>query len=642
MQQYNNGVITTDPYPTPGGPTIAAPLGNDAVMGQVQDAAISGGFPSYSARDNANMGTGADGQHPSTNMFLWQPLPGAFYAPCVDGAYDFTVFGHEYGHAIENRMIGKGVGARQGFPAGAMGEAFGDFDALEYVNEAHLAPVPGSDRYTEGAYATGNGYNGIRDFLAGRPMGGEFPAPGQNPDTDPLNYGNFGFDIAGVEVHADGEIWVAVEIDLRDLFLQRYPSSGAAEDIACVHGQLNTNTCPGDRRWIQDYYDSMVLMPRATTMIQARDAMLAGDMGRFGGANQDLIWQGFAMRGFGNHQSTVSNGDANPVPDFSSPMANNATVNFSADSKDGSAVPVNAQIFVGDYSAGSTQIADTNPATIATGTDATGNLDNTAQFVPTGAGSLAGKNDRWAYYNFVAVAPGYGHVRFRMKRLQAGEERNITIHMPTNYASATQGGTLITDAPATGTNVTPNNLIDDNEGTTNTQSCTPTATCLVPVNGRWVVLQLGGIPAGGVSVNRLGVSARFSSRFVGLRSFDAYVCRAGRVETNLTCDGNIADGWTKIITGPADSFPGVNPRPGTQDESLRFFAAPQQLPATHVKFVVTNNQCTGQPTYQGDQDLDPANNSECRVGIRRSEVHAAEIEVFSSKATVDGVLASTG
>ena len=55
-------------------------------------------------------------------------------------------------------------------------------------------------------------------------MGGEFPEPGQNPDTDPLNYGDFGFDIVGTEVHADGEIWVAVEIDLRDLFLQRYPS----------------------------------------------------------------------------------------------------------------------------------------------------------------------------------------------------------------------------------------------------------------------------------------------------------------------------------------------------------------------------------------------------------------------------------
>jgi len=633
-QQYNNGVTTNDPTPPPGTPPIAAPLGNDGLIGNAQSGAATG------SRDNANMNTGADGAHPTTNQFVWQPLAGAFYAPCVDGAYDFTVYGHEYGHLIENRLIGKGVGARQGIHAGSMGEAFGDFDALEVVNELHIAPVPGSDKYTEGAYATGNGYNGIRDFLAGRPMGGEFPAPGHNPDTDPLNYGNFGFDIVGTEVHADGEIWIAVEIDLRDLFLQRYPATSAAVDIACARGQQDTNTCPGDRRWIQEYYDSMVIMPRATTMIQARDAMLAADMARFGGANQDLIWQGFAMRGFGQNQNTVSNADANPVPDFSSPLANNATLNFFADSKDGSVTPVKARIYVGDYQARSTQIADTDPATVNGGTPATGNLDNTAQFVPTGAGSLAGKNDRWAYYNFVAVAPGYGHVRFRVKRLEAGETRNITIHMPTNYASAAQGGAITTDAPATGTNVTPGNLIDDDEGTSNTQSCTPTATCLVPVNGRWVVIQLGGITANGVGIKRLGVSAMFSSRFVGLRSFDAYVCRAGKVAANPTCDGNIADGWTLLLSAPSDSFPGVNPRPGTQDESLRYFDAAKSLVATHVKFVVTNNQCTGQPSFHGDQDLDPTNNAECRTGIRQSEVHTAEVEVFGSKPTIDGVLTS--
>ena len=173
--------------------------------------------------------------------------------------------------------------------------------------------------------------------------------------------------------------------------------------------------------------------------------------------------------------------------------------------------------------------------------------------VPNGAGSLAGgtaeANERWQYYNFVAVAPGYGHVRFRVKNLKAGEVRNITIHMPTNYASATQGATVTTDAPATGTNVTPANLIDDNEGTSNTQSCTPTATCLVPVNGRWVVIKLGNVPAAGIEINRLGVSAMFSSRFVGLRSFDAYACQAGKVAANPTCDGSIDAGWTKIITG---------------------------------------------------------------------------------------------
>src|SRR3954471_19833704 len=635
-QQYNNGVVANDPTPIPGAPTIAAPLGNDGLLGNAQSGAATG------SRDNANMNTGADGVHPTTNQFVWQPLAGSFYAPCVDGAYDFSVYGHEFGHLIENRMIGKGVGARQGNAAGAMGEAFGDFDALEVTNALHVT-VPGSDHYTEGAYATGNGYNGIRDFLAGRPMGGEFPEPGNNPDTDPLNYGNFGFDIAGVEVHADGEIWVAVQMDLRDLYLARYPSSGTAEDLLCAHGQKAATACPGDRRWIQDYYDAQVIMPRGTTMIQARDAVLAADLARFGGSNQDVIWQGYAMRGFGNTSNTVSNADGNPVPAFDAPASSgitNATLNFSADSKEGSSVPVNAQIFVGDYSAGSTQIADTNPATIATGTNATGNLDNTAPFVPNGSGSLA-VGPRWNYYNFTAVAPGYGIVRFKVKNLHAGETRNITIHFPTNYASATQGATLTTDAPATGTNVTPNNIIDDNEGTTTTQSCTPTATCLVPVNGRWSVIKLGNAGTG-VSIRRLGVSAMFSSRFVGLRSFDAYSCRAGKSNANPNCDGNIAAGWTKIITGQADSFPGVNPRPGTQDESFRYFSASPQPTATHLKFVPTANQCTGQPSFQGDQDLDPANNSECRTGIRRSEVHAAEVEVFATKTSVDGTLTTAG
>ena len=234
----------------------------------------------------------------------------------MDGAYDFSVFGHEFGHLIENRMIAKGVGTRQGTHAGSMGEAFGDFDALAAFNELHL-PIPtGSTKYTEGAYATGNGYNGIRDFLAGEPMGGTFPAPGQNPHTDPLNYGDFGFDIVGTEVHADGEIWVAVEIALRELFLTNamshgFPAPTEALDVSCAHGQTAPDACPGDRRWITDYYDSMVIMPRGPTMIQARDAMLAADLARYTadpawGDNHDLIWQGFAMYGFGNTSNTVS------------------------------------------------------------------------------------------------------------------------------------------------------------------------------------------------------------------------------------------------------------------------------------------------------------------------------------------------
>jgi extracellular elastinolytic metalloproteinase len=624
-QQYNNGVTTIDPFPVPGGPFVQ-PLANDGLNGNAQAGAATG------SRDNANMGTGADGTHAQTNMFLWQSIAGSFYAPCVDGDYDFSVYGHEFGHMIENRMIGKGVGARQGNAAGAMGEAFGDFDALEVMNALGVAPVPGSDRYTEGAYVTGNPYNGIRDFLAGRPMGGQFPQPGQNPDTDPLNYGDFGFDLTGPEVHADGEIWIATQIDLRDLFLARYPSSGTAGDIACVRGQIAASSCPGDRRWIQDYYDAMVLMPRNPTMAGARDAMLAADVGRFGGVNQDLLWQGFALRGFGQFQNTNGTQDTSPTPDFSSPMADNATLNFFADNKGNTLVPVNAKIYVGDYQARSTQIADTDPSTVPSPTPGTNNLDNTAQFVPNTA------NPRWKSYNFIAVAPGFGAVRFNVRDLQPGEVRKLTIHFAPNFASSSQTATVTGDALGTNTNLA--NAIDDDEATNNGQTGANAV-------GRWFVIALGDVGPNGSNVMRLGVSAQLNAgppannRFTALRSFDAYTCRAGKNAGNPTCDGSIDAGWTKVVSSASDAFPSVNPRPVAPDLSLRYFDASNSV-ATHVKFVVTNNQCTGQASYHGDQDNDPNNNADCNASIRANEVHVAEVQVFGQNPTVDGTKVTTG
>ena len=82
-------------------------------------------------------------------MFLWQSLAGAFYAPCVDGDYDMSVIGHEFGHMVENRMIGKGI-RRQGHHAGAMGESFGDLNGMEYLNEYGFVPVYGENPYPSG------------------------------------------------------------------------------------------------------------------------------------------------------------------------------------------------------------------------------------------------------------------------------------------------------------------------------------------------------------------------------------------------------------------------------------------------------------------------------------------------------------
>jgi extracellular elastinolytic metalloproteinase len=58
-----------------------------------------------------------------------------------------------------------------------------------------------------------------------------------------------------------------------------------------------------------------------------------------------------------------------------------------------------------------------------------------------------------------------------------------------------------------------------------------------------------------------------------------------------------------------------------------------------VRFVVKTSQCTGTPAFQGDQDADPANNSDCDSNVAanatRRFVRAAELQVFSRSPDVD-------
>jgi hypothetical protein len=478
----------------------------------------------------------------------------------------------------------------------------------------------------EGAYATGNPFRGIRDYDMSWPLGGDFPQPGRDPYVNPLNFGDYGFDLPGPEVHADGEIWIATQFGIRDAFLGRYPSNNAKVNAECLSGQRPADACPGNRRWIQDYYDAMLLMPAAPTMIDARNAMLAADLARFGGANVDLLWQAFAQRGYGAQATASSPADTDPIPDFSSPVRENATLVFDADAKDGSTVPVNADIFAGDYEARVTPIADTDPATAGP------NLDTTVPIVPSAQA-----------YNFVASAPGYGHVRFTVQALKPGEVRHVTIHFPTNLASQSQGAT------ATGDGQFQQALIDDTENTNWGETG-------APVQGQQVVVKLGG--GGPVTFTSVNVSAMITgfataqvpggprqqseNRFTALRAFDLYACTAGADPANPDCSGTADAGWKRILKSSDDAFPGVNPRPVAPDLILRNWSVPTTT-ATHVRFVVRDNQCTGQPSFQGDQDNDPLNNSDCRVGdpgtpypARNTEVHAAELQVWSSRPAVDG------
>ena len=118
---------------------------------------------------------------PITNMYLWQPLAAAFYAPCVDGDYDMSVIGHEYTHAISNRMVAGPTAGLSGSQAGAMGESWSDLTAVEQLHEYGLVPLADENPFAVGPYATGDKQAGIRNY-------------GMN--ASPLNYSDVGYDFA--------------------------------------------------------------------------------------------------------------------------------------------------------------------------------------------------------------------------------------------------------------------------------------------------------------------------------------------------------------------------------------------------------------------------------------------------------------
>jgi hypothetical protein len=555
-------------------------LGNDPEQGNAQAGGVSGGPPNFEARDNANQITPGDGIAPITNMYMWQPIAGSFYAPCVDGDYDMTVIGHEYGHAITNRMI---AGPSSGFssPQG-MSESWGDLMAMEYVNEHGYAPS-GLQAYAIGQYVTSDPVAGIRNY---------------NMSRSPLNYSDIAYDLTGLQVHADGEIWSATNFDIRKAFIDRYGAGDAALQKSCANGVTPISGCPGNRRWMQLVFDSYLLMAaNQLSQVDARNALVAADLIRFGGANQDIIWNAFAGRGLGEGASSAGHTDADPVPSFRSAYANEATVRFAPRRENGGRVQ-NAQLFVGHYQARAVPVADT---------DVTTAIPDSVQMVP-------------GVYEFTIRAPGRGHTRVEPTELRAGRNLTLRTVLRTNLASSSSGATV----EGTGINLT--SLVDDDEAT-------QWASLNAPVAGQHVIVDLAGNKP---TVRRVQVSAMLrptdpsnpdsgsQARVSALRQFEVLACS---IKRGVDCDEAHEFHW--VYTSPADAFPSVAPRPRAPDLIIRSFDIPRTK-ATHLWFEVVTNQCTGAPDYAGEQDQDPRAKTDCTTESAQAlNVRAAEFQAFA-------------
>jgi extracellular elastinolytic metalloproteinase len=581
----------------------------DPLIGDVQSGLQSG------SRDNANMNTMPDGVSSITNMFMWQPIAGSFYAPCVDGDYDQGVIGHEFGHMIENRMIGKGD-SRSGFHAGAMGEAFGDLVATEYLRENSYTPVDGEDPFATGAYATGNKEHGIRNYVMNYPRTGAFPTPSTYAHVNPLNFSDIGYDTPGNEVHSDGEIWVAVNNSVRQALIDKYngafPAGDADLQAQCAAGELPSQNCPGNRRWIQLVFDAMLLDPVAPTMVDARNSMIAADMMRYGGANQTELWAAFAKRGLGNaaavHATTTQ--DTNPVPDFASRLGGNTAVTFQLEADAPGHPDVVGNVYVGHYEKQVNPIADTDPATTNSGIDV--NRDAVASFVH-------------GRYDFLVVAKGYGAYRFSAD-LQLSSQR-IKLLLPTNWASAAKGAT------ATGDGANFGNAIDETELTNWSADGRAADGTLSGILGKQITIDLAGTDAR--EIQHVEVSAMIfpgESRFTALRSFELWACNASQANCSTGA------GFAKVYTSALDAFPGDAPRPIGPQLILRDFKVPKTM-ATHLRLRVVASQCTGGPAYQGEQDADPSATTDCDTNVAadsaRRFVRVGEIQAFSGDPTDD-------
>ena len=292
--------------------------GGDPVLAQANDgAATAGGLPDGGHRNNANFDTRPDGLPGRMQMYLFQPItldpgppPAIIPFSSVNGSDDPQIVYHEYAHGLSNRLItdAQGFGALSSAQAGAMGEAWSDWYALDLLSAEGLqGDEPGPGDVVMGAYVDG-GSNLIRsEPVDCRPGDAAAVCPG-GPATGPggYTYGDFG-KVVGFgatltlpEVHADGEIWAQTLWQLRAELVARHGLAG------------------GSRRAEQIVTGGMRLGPGQPTFLDQRNAILQADAVAANG-DQDLIWKVFAARGMGYFASTSGEQDVRTQEDFSLP-----------------------------------------------------------------------------------------------------------------------------------------------------------------------------------------------------------------------------------------------------------------------------------------------------------------------------------
>lgn len=397
---------------------------DDPVVVNTDDGAATGGAgPDADHVNNANMSTPPDGSAPLMQMYLFRNGSGSPFRD-VNGGDSAEIVYHEYTHGLSNRLVinASGAGALNSPQSGAMGEAWSDWYAMDYLNRPDAGSlVP--DTATPGEVDLGEYTDASPNQIRSQPLdcavgnaAPECPGAG-SAGAGGYTYGDFGkICSCGPQVHADGEIWAETLWDLRTRLIAALGVT-AGSDMA---ERLVTG--------------AMRLSPPEPSFLDMRNAILRQDTA-LGGNHRSAIWDVFTARGMGFFAGTLSGDDVAPLESFDPRPADNGPTGSLAgtvtDELTGTPVP-GATVSIGGHTSGEI----TNVFTTLSGANGAFTLAS----VPHGTyrkvlvGSTTGYNARVARDVAVTGTPGALNVALRR-----------------DWSSLAGGGAIASDNDDTGT-----------------------------------------------------------------------------------------------------------------------------------------------------------------------------------------------
>lgn len=199
--------------------------------------------------------------------------------PLKDSTFDNAVIAHEFGHYIQNRLIGNGSGLTN-FQGRSMGEGWADIHAMLFVTKE-------SDLELEGNSEFGLGY-GVGTYVADFFTGIRRAPYTTNMEVNPYTFGHIttgagpdGFPATtNASPHGAGEIWA---VSLWEFYVAMINEHGFAD----AKDRMS--------RYVVEGYK---LTPVSPTYTEARDAILAAAIAS-DSADYDMAIAAFAKRGMG-------------------------------------------------------------------------------------------------------------------------------------------------------------------------------------------------------------------------------------------------------------------------------------------------------------------------------------------------------